>query len=193
MAAVTLQLGSRPSLTARLRWNARLAPIPAATSLKAGIQLPRTSGTCTHRCIPWNNPNLFPRWLYTYFLAVDANFRLKLKSRGISDPDIGSGWSYFVSNKQYIEHISQKTAQMEVSPSRSSIPITVSCIFRLLGVVPISMRSAKPTVSSRRTISPLAWWAVCVRATPSCKRIVSVTCRKGNGVYHQAVVNASKY
>jgi len=59
---------------------------------------------------------LLLRWLYSCFLAVDANFRLKLKSRGISDPEIGSGWSYFVGNKEYSKHISQTTIETEVSP-----------------------------------------------------------------------------
>lgn len=58
---------------------------------------------------------LFLRWLYSYFLAVNANFRLKLKSRGISNPKIGSGWSYFVGNEEYGKHVSQKNTEMEVS------------------------------------------------------------------------------
>ena len=55
------------------------------------------------------------RWLYSCFLAVDANFCLKLKSHGINNPEIGSGWSYFVGHKQYSKHISQRTADTEVS------------------------------------------------------------------------------
>ena len=58
---------------------------------------------------------IFPRWLYATFLAVDANFRMKLKSRGINDPETGSGWSYFVQNQKYTEHISQTTIEKEVS------------------------------------------------------------------------------
>jgi hypothetical protein len=48
----------------------------------------------------------FFRWLHSCFLAVDVNFCLKFKNRGISDPEIGSGWSYFVGNQQYNERIS---------------------------------------------------------------------------------------
>jgi len=48
------------------------------------------------------------------FLAVDANFHLKLKSCGIADPEIGARWSYFVEPKRYNEHISQKTVEVEV-------------------------------------------------------------------------------
>jgi uncharacterized C2H2 Zn-finger protein len=55
------------------------------------------------------------RWLYSLFLAVDANFRLKLKDRKIKDPEIGSGWAYFVEDKQYIEHVSRNTNALEVS------------------------------------------------------------------------------
>ena len=36
------------------------------------------------------------RWLYSLFLAIDANFRLKLKARDIQDPELGAGLSYFV-------------------------------------------------------------------------------------------------
>jgi len=71
-------------------------------------------------CSGWSH--LFFRWLYSCFLAIDANFRLKLKSRGINDPEISSGWSYFVGNEQYSKHISQKTIETEVGPSG-----TVSC------------------------------------------------------------------
>ena len=65
----------------------------------------------------------FCRWLYSLFLAVDANFRLKLKERKIEDPEIGSGWAYFVENDRYIEHVSQTTDDTEVSelPHSSSI------------------------------------------------------------------------
>ena len=52
------------------------------------------------------------------FLAVDANFRMKLKKRGINDPEIGSGWSYFVEKGRYNDHVSRKTVEKEVSPFR---------------------------------------------------------------------------
>ena len=62
---------------------------------------------------------MFSRWLYTSFIAVDANFRLKLKRRGINDLEFGSGSSYFVENKGYIQHVSKyKTVETEVSPVR---------------------------------------------------------------------------
>lgn len=76
--------------------------------------------------------NAFLRWLYSYFLAVDANFRLKLKSRGISDPEIGSGWSYFVSSKEYIEHVSTRKSDAEVNLKSWSWS-RFSCSFQAVG------------------------------------------------------------
>ena len=66
--------------------------------------------------------DLLPRWLYACFLAVDANFRLKLKSRGIADPEVGSGWSYFVENERYQQHVSRETTEVEVGPPGFFIP-----------------------------------------------------------------------
>ena len=111
-----------PSPMARLRWNVRPAPILAVTFLKVGIGLPKTSGTYTS-CRSLRLSKYLPRWLYSYFLAVDTNFRLKLKSRGIADPEIGSGWSYFVESKQYHQHVSQKTTDIEVGLFGFSVPI----------------------------------------------------------------------
>ena len=88
----------------------------------------------------------FPRWLYACFLAVDGNFRLKLKSRGINDPEIGSGWSYFVENKNYMQHISENTIETEVRPN-FAFRLQSLHFVRPLAVVPPS------TLSIRRTAS----------------------------------------
>lgn len=53
-------------------------------------------------------------FLYTQFLAVDANFKLKSKSRGISDPELAPGWSYFVNEEQYQAFIKNYIDQPEV-------------------------------------------------------------------------------
>ena len=55
------------------------------------------------------------RWLYSLFLAVDTNFRLKLKDHKIKDPELRSRWAYFVETDRYIEHVSQNTNDVEVS------------------------------------------------------------------------------
>lgn len=53
-------------------------------------------------------------WLYTLILSIDANFRLKLKDRGIKDPELGSGWAYFVETDPYMGHLDTCEEQAEV-------------------------------------------------------------------------------
>jgi hypothetical protein len=54
-------------------------------------------------------------WLYCLFLAIDANFRLKLKARGISDPELGTGLAYFVDNTKFKKHLESHIDEAEVS------------------------------------------------------------------------------
>ena len=54
-------------------------------------------------------------WLYILYLAMDANFRLKLKDRHIkNDPELGPGWVYCVSKKPYQEEMEKYGDQIEV-------------------------------------------------------------------------------
>ncbi|KAJ2911619.1 hypothetical protein MD484_g8794, partial [Candolleomyces efflorescens] len=46
-------------------------------------------------------------FLYTMFLAVDANFKLKGKDRKLDDIELGSGWGAFVEENQYQEFLAQ--------------------------------------------------------------------------------------
>ena len=48
------------------------------------------------------------------FIAVDANFKLKSKNRQIKDPELGSGWSYFVENAAYTHHVVNNPHEKEV-------------------------------------------------------------------------------
>jgi len=59
------------------------------------------------------------RWIYAQFIAVDANFKLKLKNRRIVDPELGSGWSYFVENSQYARHVARNPHERDVRISLS--------------------------------------------------------------------------
>lgn len=61
------------------------------------------------------------RWLYCLFLAIDANFRLKLKTRGIKDPELGSGLAYFVNTVKFQEHLKNHVHDNEVSSSILSV------------------------------------------------------------------------
>ncbi|TDL13597.1 hypothetical protein BD410DRAFT_735152, partial [Rickenella mellea] len=62
---------------------------------------------CPHpgRNLPdgWQDAPANKSWIYTLMVSVDANFRLKLKDRGIKDPELGSGWAYFVEKNKYQE------------------------------------------------------------------------------------------
>ncbi len=48
-------------------------------------------------------------------LAMDANFRLKQKERGVADdPELGPGWAYFVEDKSYKAELEKHTEVIEV-------------------------------------------------------------------------------
>jgi hypothetical protein len=49
------------------------------------------------------------------YLAIDANFRLRLKARGIVDPELGSGWAYFVEESEYAAHVKRNMKDKDVS------------------------------------------------------------------------------
>ena len=57
------------------------------------------------------------RWLYSLFIAIDANFRPKLKTRGIKDPELGSGLAYFVNAEKFEAHLKNYTDEHDVSIS----------------------------------------------------------------------------
>jgi hypothetical protein len=52
--------------------------------------------------------------LYTLFLAVDANFKLKGKERGIEDFELDPGWGSYVQNERYKAHVKEYVDQPEV-------------------------------------------------------------------------------
>ena len=54
------------------------------------------------------------RWIHAQFIAVDANFRLKSKNRRINDPELGSGWTYFVENSEYARHVANNPHERDV-------------------------------------------------------------------------------
>lgn len=48
-------------------------------------------------------------WLYTLFVAIDANFRLTRKhvSNELLDPSLGDGWAFFVKNEPYHDYLAE--------------------------------------------------------------------------------------
>ena len=54
-------------------------------------------------------------WLYCLILTLDANFKMKLKDRGIAnDPALGQAWSQFVPAVPYRSYLKKYGHQVEV-------------------------------------------------------------------------------
>lgn len=66
-----------------------------------------------HLC--YNSCHHLCSWLYALFLGIDANFRLKRKkvSSEERDPSLGGGWSFFVEEKNYKEHVAKHWDQKQ--------------------------------------------------------------------------------
>ena len=47
------------------------------------------------------------RWKNTLFLGVDGCFKLKLKERGLRDPDLSAGLAYFVKEDAYQKYLAE--------------------------------------------------------------------------------------
>ncbi|KAH6888247.1 hypothetical protein BKA70DRAFT_1443241 [Coprinopsis sp. MPI-PUGE-AT-0042] len=58
-------------------------------------------------------------FIYTLFLAMDANFKLKGKDRGITDLELAPGWSYCVNEHKYQEYILQFADEKEINTCHS--------------------------------------------------------------------------
>jgi len=43
------------------------------------------------------------------FLGIDGCFKTKLKDRGITDPDLGTGLAYMVNDMDYAAHLEEAT------------------------------------------------------------------------------------
>ena len=54
------------------------------------------------------------RYLYTLFLAVDGNFKLKGKERHINNVELMPGWGAYVPEDPYQTHIANYVHQPEV-------------------------------------------------------------------------------
>ncbi|KAK7018429.1 CxC2 domain-containing protein [Favolaschia claudopus] len=65
----------------------------------------------------WQSASAEKRFLYTFFLALDACFRLKrrLISSALRDPGLGTGWSYFLEPEPYRKYLLTVTKQDEMS------------------------------------------------------------------------------
>ena len=58
---------------------------------------------------------LCSRFLYTLFVGIDANFKLKRKkvSSEERDPSLNEGWAFFVEEGPYKEHLEKHWTQKQ--------------------------------------------------------------------------------
>lgn len=59
--------------------------------------------------------NVCHRFLYTLYIAIDGNFKLKGKQRNLKDVELMPGLGAYVPEKQYQTHIANYVDQPEVS------------------------------------------------------------------------------
>ncbi|KAI0038918.1 hypothetical protein FA95DRAFT_1504888, partial [Auriscalpium vulgare] len=52
----------------------------------------------------WEDAPEGERWKHAMFIAMDANFKMKLKNRGLIDTELSPGWGYFVEQNAYSAH-----------------------------------------------------------------------------------------
>ncbi|THH18698.1 hypothetical protein EUX98_g8912 [Antrodiella citrinella] len=53
----------------------------------------------------WEQTPSSTRWIYTLYLMLDANFKLRSKDRGIVDVELAPGWAYYVNEVPFQRHI----------------------------------------------------------------------------------------
>ncbi|EMD40257.1 hypothetical protein CERSUDRAFT_28712, partial [Gelatoporia subvermispora B] len=79
----------------------------ATTEGELAVECP----ACAHpkRNLPegWESLPQKTGWIYTLFLMLDANFRIRCKDRGLQDSNLTSGWAYFVEQDKYLKHVAK--------------------------------------------------------------------------------------
>ncbi|KAF7982533.1 hypothetical protein HWV62_28158 [Athelia sp. TMB] len=54
------------------------------------------------------------RWIYALILAIDANFKLSLKEKGIlDDPALGDGWAHWVPREEFMDYLRENGGAVE--------------------------------------------------------------------------------
>lgn len=117
---MTLKVSQVPVLESA-PWYAPHVLNLVGTCLPTGVRALRTNGmSCIAAMLDKYCTHIFDRWLYSLFLGIDANFRLKRKtvSNETADPSLCEGWAYFVKEEPFKEHLLQHVNQ----------PVEVCCL-----------------------------------------------------------------
>ncbi|KZV60023.1 hypothetical protein PENSPDRAFT_552578, partial [Peniophora sp. CONT] len=67
----------------------------------------------------WENAPPDERFLYQLLIAIDANFKLKMKDKGAKNIELGDGWSFFVEDAPYTRHIETNSDMTEMKQCES--------------------------------------------------------------------------
>ncbi|GJE90469.1 CxC2 domain-containing protein [Phanerochaete sordida] len=118
----------KPFLRTVRQWRHAQALKRAGRGHKEGGVKATKPGELCIRCPACPRPgvNLPPNWdtvsdnlkfIYTTFVAIDANFRLKRRtiSNETHDPSMSSGWGHFVEGGPYREHLKNYVSQEDIS------------------------------------------------------------------------------
>ncbi|KAK6992523.1 CxC2 domain-containing protein [Favolaschia claudopus] len=91
--------------------------VDATTAGELAIRCPACPRPGINLPDDWESAPPEKRFLYLFFLALDACFRLKrrLISSALRDPGLGTGWSYFVEPEPYRKYLLSVTKQDEMS------------------------------------------------------------------------------
>ena len=108
----------------------------------------------------YNIGYLFPMisWLYSLFLGLDANFRLKRKdvSSDKRDSSLSSGWSYFVPNAPYKEHLERYKGESKpvITELQLSLKQWVDFCFRKVTALIMMLWTCQAQNQTRITLPP---------------------------------------
>jgi hypothetical protein len=127
------------------------------------------------------------RFLYTLFLAVDANFKLKGKARKINDVELAPGLGCFVEENGYQRHLTQYVNESEVK-SHSMVPqihITHSYCRSVLAFRNM-MQLFAPPCDARQVTTSLAQGLSFVRAMGLSVATVLETFKRVKGAWYDS-------
>lgn len=123
--------------------------------------------------------------MYTLFIAVDANFKLKGKDRKLDDIDLSPGTGIFVEQGPYQEHISNYVEQPEVGgllcllQNLFSIIMPARLIHASQNMMPLCARASGQRLAMQSAV--LGWFFV--HGIRLSERTAWVTYKKENGAY----------
>jgi hypothetical protein len=120
---------------------------------------------------------------------MDANFKLKQKERGFSDPPLSNGLAYMIPNDRLQEHLAQ-CADKDLTTEVSTLGLWSSLIgvdflpVRSILAVRLSMQSARLIRSMPRDMRSLALVGLIAPDMASSDRMASLTYNEANGKSH---------